>query len=245
MQSRPVKSALRTLEVLELFMEHRRPMRLKEIYQALNYPQSSTTYLLKSMLNRGYLNYNRRDHTYLPTVQVTSLGNWLSGYIYTDDTYQNLVRELQKATDETVGLASQNDLFIQYILLESPDHEFKFTPALGTMRSMVDSSSGLALMSKMNDDAIEKICRYTNYYKISEQPVSITEVMDRVQLVRETGYAYLKNKPTRKVSAISIALDETLHNVPLAIGVGGFADRIETEKDTIVALMKEAIAKTW
>lgn len=245
MQSRPVKSALRTLEVLELFMEHRRPMRLKEIHQALNYPQSSTTYLLKSMLNRGYLNYNRRDHTYLPTVQVTSLGNWLSGYIYTDDKYQLLVDELQELTDETVALASQNDLFIQYILMRAPEHEYKFTPPLGTMRSLMDSSGGFALLSRMNDETIEKIYRYTKFYKVSNDLAPIEEIMEQVQQVRDTGYSYLKHMPTEQVSSISIPLDETLHNVPLAIGVGGFADRIEKEKDNIVTKMKETIARLW
>jgi DNA-binding IclR family transcriptional regulator len=245
MQGRPVKSALRTLEVLELFMEHRRPLRLNEIYQKLNYPQSSATYLLKSMLRMGYLNYNRRDRTYLPTVRVSALGNWLSGYIYTDDTYQTLVDELQKVTDETVALASQNDLFIQYIILKSPEHEFKFPPPLGTMRAVVDSSSGLALMSKMSDLAIEKICRYTNYYNVSEKPVAINEVMSQVNRVRETGYASVRNKPIPEVSSISVALDETLHNIPLAIGVGGFAERIEKEKSSIVAHIKETIARIW
>jgi len=243
MQGRPVKSALRTLEVLELFKENRRPMRLNEVYQALNYPQSSTTYLLKSMLRMGYLNYNRRDRTYLPTVQVTGLGNWLSGYIYADNTYQDLVSNLQAQTDETVALASQNDLFIQYIILKSPDHEYKSTPPLGTMRPLVDSSAGLALMSKMSDLAIEKICRYTNYYKLSETPASLDDVMAQVECVRNTGYAYLVNKPTQEVSSISIALDETLHNLPLAIGVGGIAERIEQEKTKIVKDVKEAIAK--
>jgi len=77
-----VKSASRTLEVLELFSERRRPLRLHEIYEHLDYPQSSATNLLKSMVVMGYLNYNRAARTYIPTSKVGSLGNWLPSFMY-------------------------------------------------------------------------------------------------------------------------------------------------------------------
>ncbi|WP_249025655.1 helix-turn-helix domain-containing protein [Erythrobacter sanguineus] len=91
MQRTKVKSASRTLEVLELFMEERRPLRLNEIYKALGYPQSSATNLLKSMLVMGYLNYNRANMTYLPTMRVSALGNWLPQAIYREGGLISLV----------------------------------------------------------------------------------------------------------------------------------------------------------
>ena len=78
MQRQAVKSAFRTFEVLELFAQRRMPMPLHEIYTALRYPQSSTTNLLKSMVLLGYLNYNRKERTYLPTMRINALGTWLA-----------------------------------------------------------------------------------------------------------------------------------------------------------------------
>ena len=60
--------------MLELFRDERCPLRLSEIYTALGYPQSSSTNLLKGMVIEGYLNYNRNTRTYMPTLQVASLG---------------------------------------------------------------------------------------------------------------------------------------------------------------------------
>lgn len=243
MQGRTVKSALRTFEILELFKSFRRPMRLNEIYQALNYPQSSTTYLLKSMVNMGYINYNREDRTYLPTVRVSSLGNWLSGFIYGEITYQESVKELQRLTDETVGLASQNDLFIQYILLHVPAHEYKLPPPAGAMRAMVDSTSGLALMSKMSDEAIDKICRYTNYYQILDKRVEVEDVLDQVRQVRKSGFVLLRTGEHNQLASIAMPLAKTIHNLPLAIGVGGYADRIIDARRDIVRHMRTIVKK--
>ncbi|MES2337400.1 MAG: helix-turn-helix domain-containing protein [Pseudomonadota bacterium] len=244
MQRRAVKSASRTFEVLELFMEQRRPLRLNEIYNALDYPQSSATNLLKSMVMGGYLNYNRSTRTYLPTTRVSALGSWLPGFIHADGAYRALVDEIQRRTDETVGLVTQNDLFIQYIILKEPGHDLKMVPAVGTMRLMVDASAGLALMSRMSDRQVDKICRYTNYYELGEDHrISLDEVMSEIRWIRHTGYSYRANKPTQEVSSISFTLDEELHGIPLAIGVGGLADRISREKSNIVATMRECIAE--
>ena len=243
MQRRAVKSASRTFEVLELFMERRRPLRLNEIYHALDYPQSSATNLLKSMVMGGYLNYNRSTRTYLPTTRVAALGSWLPGFIHADSDYRALVHEIQRRTDETVGLATQNDLFIQYIIVKTPTHEFKMPPPEGTMRLMVDASSGLALMSRLSDRQIDKICRYTNYYELNDdRRVSVEEMMAEIRWIRHTGYSYRANKPTQEVSSISFTLDEELYGIPLAVGVGGLADRISRNKSDIVSTMRECIA---
>ena len=244
MQRRTVKSASRTFEVLELFMERRRPLRLNEIYTALDYPQSSATNLLKSMVMGGYLNYNRSTRTYLPTTRVSALGSWLPGFIHADDDYRALVDEIQRRTDETVGLVTQNDLFIQYIILKEPAHEHKMVPAVGTMRLMVDATAGLALMSHMNDRQIDKICRYTNYYELGDNTrISFDEVMAEIRWIRHTGYSYRANRPLPEVSSISFTLDEEMHGIPLAIGVGGLAERIARNRAQIVATMRECIAE--
>lgn len=242
MERKGVKSALRTFEVLELFAERRTPLHLHEIYTTLGYPQSSTTNLLKSMVMMGYLNYNRAKRTYLPTTRISLLGNWLPGYMEASSGYRQLAEELQRRTDETVALISQNDLYIQYMSILTPSHEFKSAPTAGAMRLMVDSSSGLALMAKMKDRAIEKIWRYTNYYKLRpEHEASFADLMREINWVREVGYAYVPKRPTPELSSIAMALDGELFGIPLAIGVGGMADRLARNQHEIINTMKELL----
>jgi IclR family KDG regulon transcriptional repressor len=244
LERRAVKSASRTLEVLELFSERRRPLRLNEIYTVLGYPQSSATNLLKSMVMLGYLNYNRATRTYLPTIRVSSLGNWLTGFIHSQGRYRLLVDELQRQTDETVGLVTQNDLFIQYIMMRVPNHEHKMPPNEGTMRLILDSSSGIALLSQISDREIDKICRYTNYYQLSPNGrFCIEDIMHEVKWARHTGYCYAPNRPTEEVSSIAFPLNEHLHGIPVAIGVGGMADRISRKKAAIVETIRRLVAE--
>jgi DNA-binding IclR family transcriptional regulator len=239
-----VKSASRTLEVLELFSEQRRPLRLHEIYEQLHYPQSSATNLMKSMVMMGYLNYNRATRTYIPTNKVGSLGNWLSSFMYGQSGYHELVNSLQKRTDETVALSTQNDLFIQYMIIKTPQHEFKMPPGEGSMRLLTKSTSGMALLSRMSNRQVDKICRHINYYELGpENRVEITQVLKDLVWIRQIGYSYTENYPTPEVSSMAFPLGESLYGIPLALGVGGLSDRIARRKMQIVATIRETIAE--
>jgi DNA-binding IclR family transcriptional regulator len=69
-----VKSAARTLRVIEFFVEVRRRARANEIADRLGLPQSSASALLNSMVRLGYLDFDYATHTYEPTLRVAMLG---------------------------------------------------------------------------------------------------------------------------------------------------------------------------
>ena len=241
---KPVKSASRTFEVLELFRDRRQPLRLNEIYSALGYPQSSTTNLLKSMVIEGYLNYNRKARTYLPTLQVASLGSWLYGHVAFGSGYNWLIDELFRKTEETVVLATQNDLFIQYMTMRVPDHPHKRPPNPGEMRLMLDATAGMALMSRMRDREIDKIYRYSNYYELNpDKAITLEDVMSRIRWIRHTGYCYWPEHPVPGIASIAMSLGESVNGIPLAIGIGGTTERLSLRRAEFVEIMRDTIAE--
>ena len=54
-QSSQVKSATRTLDIIEYVAAHSRPLVAQEIAVALGIPVSSLSYLLATLVERGYL----------------------------------------------------------------------------------------------------------------------------------------------------------------------------------------------
>ena len=237
-----VKSAARALEVLEMFNEQRRPLKLHEIYEHLEYPQSSATHLMKSMVMLGYVNYNPVSRTYVPTGKVKGLGSWMSSSMYGQARYHRLVETLQQRTDETVALSTQNDLFIQYFLIREPKHEFKLPPSEGNMLLLTQSTSGMAILSKMSDRQIDKLCRHINYYEAEDgNRVEISQVMRELRWIRQVGYCYDEKRPDPRVLSVAFPLEETLHGIPLSIGVGGLTDRISRNISDIVATIRETI----
>ena len=63
----------RVFEVLEFFREMRRPLSVREIAERFDYPLSSTSVLIKSIAELGYLSYDSHVRSYSMTIRVAML----------------------------------------------------------------------------------------------------------------------------------------------------------------------------
>ena len=244
MRRDPIKSSARTLEVLELFHEQRTPLRLKFIFEALSYPQSSTTSLLKSMVVLGYLNYDRPTRTYFPTPRVAALGDWVNHYVYGAGELFSLMDRIFEQTDETVVLSSQNDIFVQHLRVLQPSHPHKIPPSEGSMRLLTHSAAGLVLLSLMPPKSADKLRRHINAYEQGRsKPVSQEEFNEQLTWVRREGYSLLTAMPLPDAAGLALPLPQSTHGARLTIGVGGINSRIVRRKSEIIGIMRDAIAE--
>src|ERR1700730_16501487 len=113
MKQRVVKSSVRTIQVLEFFDELRASASVMDVSRALNYPQSSTSGLLKSLVALGYLAYDRYARLYTPTHRVALLGSWVEAPRLRQ--VVQLMEELGRQTGETVMLGEQTGVIVRYI----------------------------------------------------------------------------------------------------------------------------------
>lgn len=240
MRRDPVKSASRALEVLDLFTEVRAPLRQKYIVQRLEYPQSSTTALLKSLVVLGFLNYDRATRTYFPTMRVAALGDWIGHSMYGAGQLIDLATTIHRRTDETVALVTQNDLFVQYIRILQPAHAYKFPPPEGAMRVLSQSSAGLVLMSRMSERTVDKLVRHIDLLEPDRgKRIDVARLLEHLEWIRREGYCFLAGVPVPEAATLSMPLPTGPHSIPLAIGVGGGNVRITRQKSRIIAIMRE------
>jgi DNA-binding IclR family transcriptional regulator len=242
MRRPPVKSAVRVIEIFEYFAEARRTLALKDIVDRLGYPQSSTTNLLKSLVSMGYLHYDRVERTYYPTFRITNLGDWFSDVI--DDDLLALMRRLQSKTTETVLIATQNDLYLQYLRVLDSTHSLRFNIKEGSMRLLTQSSLGWILLSGMSPSSVEKLCRHINAAESeSSRRVSIPGFLKEIEKVAKQKYCYVPNLPELGGGSVAMLLPGTLRGQRIAIGVGGLCARLEKTLERTVVEMRRAIAK--
>lgn len=235
-----VKSAQRALEILEVFARHKRPLALKEILDELGYPTSSGSALMKSLVQLGYLDYDRERRAYFPTMRVAVLGAWVPGALFGDGQLLPALEDLHARTGETVILAVQSDLHAQYVhLIHSAEaRQVRLPP--GTLRPLARSGLGLVLLSGKTDAEIERLRRRIN--AAGEGGVqSREELMARVGEVRARGYAFSRNAISPGVGIIGAALPKGPFGRVSAVGVAGAVARLEEKKDAIVADLQAMI----
>lgn len=239
----PVKSAVRVLEILEYFKREQAPRALKELCTALDYPQSSSTVLLKNLTELGYLSYDRATRLYFPTLRVGALGDWISHALFGQGEIFEIMRDAHSATGETVAIALQNDIYIQYIRVIQSTHALRFHTEEGSMRPLTLSATGWMLMSTLDDKHVEKLVRRANIAtqrKEDRQPLEL--MMQRVAQAREDGAAYAENIPLLGGGTVCVLLPVTVQGRPVVLGMGGAVERIRPNRERYTALLKSLAA---
>lgn len=234
----PIKSAHRVLQVLDYFRQHRRPSSLKQICEALGYPQSSATVLMKNLTQLGYLSYERTTRLYFPTLRVAALGDWISHALFGQGQVFEIMRDLHSETGEAVSVLLQNDVYMQYIRVIQSTHPLRFMTEEGSMRPLTLSATGWMLMALHPDREVERLVRRANIATsdvASRQPLPV--MMQRVQAVRAQGWAYAENLPLLGGATICVPLPITVMGRPVVLGLGGALERIRPQREALLARM--------
>ena len=241
MQNSQVKSAGRTIRILEYFAATRQPRAMSDIALALEYPQSSCTVLLKTLVTLGYLNFDRRERVYFPTPKVTSLGDWVPRALFGTSRVMEAMRDVHAATGETVSIGARNDVYLQYIQIMQSVHALRFHVDEGALRPLTLSAVGWMLISTLPDDKIDNIVRRANIAteKAAER-VTVADMMERVRKIRKSGYCWAENVPFLGGGTICVLLPVMMQNQPVVLGLGGAAERIRLNHDRYLAILRRA-----
>lgn len=240
----PVKSAVRVLEILEYFQRERSPRQLKDICEALGYPQSSGTVLLKNLVALGYLSHDRATRGYFPTLKVGGLGDWVEHALFGQGQIFEIMRDLHSATGEAVSVALQNDVYMQYIRVIQSIHPLRFHTEEGSMRPLTLSATGWMLMSTHPDREVDRLIRRANIATAEQalrQPMDL--MMQRIREVRASGTAYAENVPLLGGATLCVMLPMKVQGRPVVLGMGGALERIRANRDTYLQLMKDLVSQ--
>lgn len=239
-----VKSAGRTLQILEFFDDIQREATVMEVAETLGFPQSSTSALLRSLAATGFLHYDPVARTYILSIRAALLGHWVSERLFRSGKLMSLMQELNQSTGDTVVLAARNGMQSQYIHVVQAISPARLHVTLGTVRPIAASGTGYALLSHLPDAEITRIVLRVNAeQKEPGRMMKPREVLDRVAEVRRDGYAFTTNIVTRGGGVLVMSLPVDPGQPPLVVGLAGISEVMAARKEELVALMREAIAR--
>lgn len=240
--ARVVKSAVRVLEVFELFDRLQREASVGEIARELGYPVSSTSMLLGNLLERGYLRHGPDQRTYFPTLLVTLLGSWIEPLFTPHAEVMRMMDELGEATGETIILAAPTRDQAQYLHVVPATTTMRMHVGPGTMRPLLASGLGRVLLSTMPDDKIRHLVMRNNNGPLAEESrVSLAALQRDLSAIRARGYSVVLRGVTPGAGLIGMLLPLEVGGLPLALGIGGWAREMRARQQEYVSLMRGAI----
>lgn len=239
-----VKSAMRVFELLELFDVARRPMRIAEIVERLGIPQSSASMLMKTLVARGYMEFDPGTREYCPSMRVAFLGDWAMRSPEHQEALQDALRRLHEETGETVILARQVGLQVQYVSVLESEHALRFSLAPGTRRPLHHAALGLMFLSQLDDEQVGRLLRRHNAESDrSGPPAKIPETLRAVQQARAQGWYESANLATSGAGVMATLLATPIRGQRLGLGVGAPLDRLQRDRKRLLAALRAAAAR--
>jgi DNA-binding IclR family transcriptional regulator len=147
---------------------------MTEIARHLNYPPSSTSALLKSLLDLGYLDCDRKARTYVPTARISLVGGWVRNRAGGD--LETIAQALHEAMRLTTFIASRNQLYSQYIRVIQGTTSVRFYLAPGGLRLLPASTPGRVLLSQIGDDNLQRLLLRINAEGLSTPPLRFSDL---------------------------------------------------------------------
>lgn len=238
-----VKSAARVLQIFELFDTMRSPLKVGEIAARLDYPQSSTSVLLRSLVGLGYLAADPVARTFVPTPRIGLLGSWCVTDPMRSGGVHRLMDELSRATGQTIILAGRNGIYAQYFHVVQATRPLRLHVPVGSLRMFVWSTAGFVMLQDTKEAEIRALVRRTNAEAGPMQArISVADVLARIAQARQAGYGFSRALVTPGTGMICMRLPTHQPGAdPMTICVSGWVETMEAEEQAIVQAIRAAI----
>jgi IclR family KDG regulon transcriptional repressor len=233
MTQRSIKSAERTLRLFELFSRRQQRLPVGEVARGLGIPQPSASMLLSNLAGLGYLEYDRFDRSYAPTIRVALLGSWIGPRLQGHQSLASRLDDLHREVGEDIFVGIQNGAAVQIVQVERGNHELNIDS--GYMVSLTCTAVGRALLASKPDAELVRLVRRCNAEaKDSRSRVDEDRFITIINEVRSNGYAVTTGYYSPGRRSIAVPVPSRTGKVPFAVGIAGPVERIEAKQGLIL-----------
>lgn len=201
----PVKSADRTLEVLEALAVSG-PRGLVELARDLGIPKSSLHGLLRTMAQRGWVETDPTGTRFGLGLRALQVG---AAYLDSDDAFgllRGMLDSLAEEFGETVHLGRLDGSDIVYIAKRESVHPLRLFSAIGRRLPAHATALGKALLAERTEAEVDRLLPWP-LPALTAHTITAPELV-RAELarVRQTGHALDRQENTEGIVCVAMAV---------------------------------------
>ena len=185
-----VKSARRTLELLEFVASHPDGITFVDLEQALPYPKSSLHGLLQTIVSMRWLTFDADDRRYTIGVRPWEVGQVFRSSHDVAVHARRFLREANAQLQETIQLGILDDLDVVYVDKVEGTRPLRLVSNVGSRLPAYVTGIGKALLSGLPDSVLNERFGGVELEQYTDHTIASGDALiDVIRHVRETGYA--------------------------------------------------------
>lgn len=242
MAGEAVKSAKRSLDILELMTRREARLTFRQISVALELPRSSLHGLLATLIESNWVEYDRDTGTYWLGIKSVAAGNAYLRALDIPDRARPFMEKIRDVIDETVQLSVLDGRFNVYVGKVDGTQTLALASAVGRKLPAHATGVGKVLLAGLHPADVERLLDSVDLEQFTEQTVVEKTALYRcLDLIRKRGYATDDEEYTIGVRCVAVPLRNQVGQVIAAMSVSVPAIRFGTERfEQALALLLEA-----
>lgn len=202
--STTVKSAMRTLDIIEYVVARGQPVVAQEIAAALVIPVSSLSYLLNTLVERGYL--AREGRRYLPGPGLERLQTPRPVFSLAERVAP-LVRALRVQLDETASFFVREDWQAKALVTETSEQALRYAVQVGSTAPLHALSAGKAILAALPDEQFELYLLESRREAFTGSTITDARALRaEIEGIKRTGIARTREEHTPGIQGIGCAV---------------------------------------
>jgi DNA-binding IclR family transcriptional regulator len=201
-----VKSAQRTVELLELLAEAPRRLTHAELARELGVPKSSLHQLLQTLLASGWVEADERGTAYGIGLRALRVG---AAYLDRNPVVQAggaMLAHLQRQLDETVHLARLDGPEVVYLASRESQHHLRVMSRIGRRLPAHATALGKALLATYLDDEVDLLLP-TKLSALTSNTVTDREALyTELAETRLRGWSFERGQNTPGLGCFGVAV---------------------------------------
>jgi IclR family transcriptional regulator, acetate operon repressor len=201
-----VKSAARTIELLEYLAANRGLHNLNDVHSALNYPKSSLYVLLRTLVDLGWIETDVSGTLYRIGLRPLLVG---TSYLDSDpivSAAHPVLDQLAAQLNETVHLARLDGSDVVYMASRDAQHHLRPLSRIGRRLPAYSTSLGKALLAERSDVDVLALLPST-LEQLTPTTVSTWEaLLEDLRRTRERGHSWDNGENTEGLRCVGVAV---------------------------------------
>lgn len=244
--ARLTPAVIRTLDILELFLDDGTPLSAPDVVRLTGIPRTSVHELLGTLVARDYLQRDERTGTYRLGVRLLHLGNAYSSRFDMLTAANAVARELATRSGETVSVALREGAEVFYLAKVEGRDNLRLPSSIGQRLPASVTGLGKALLSELPEHKLRELYPDPgNLPALTEHSIRSLDVLEaELAKVREEGVAFEREESTPGLRCAAAPVRDASGAIAAAISVSVPVARWEQEpREHWVGLVQQGAAE--
>ncbi|GAB2900342.1 IclR family transcriptional regulator [Paralcaligenes ginsengisoli] len=196
--------------ILQLLASRERNLTVTDVVEGLGMPKSSSSRLLKQMMDCGLLERDKRTLAYGPSLLMLELAHQVRAATPLLERMERAVQELAQETGHTgyISALDESGKHVVVLRVHHGAHPLRVVTSPGHRLPAFATSTGRALLARLDDEAIR--ARFSDDFDCASEgaPKTVSALIQQLERVRDRGWALALNEALPGVGSLSCAVSD-------------------------------------